>query len=120
MGSAKKAMMHMQAELEKESKKEEDDNNASQSLQRSSQSETKREWMNLMIKKESLHNNGKQWASSTKVNSILLDNGSRLSLFGNPDMVTNTRESTTTLELVTNAGTKTTKNFADVPGFGTV
>jgi hypothetical protein len=53
----------------------------------SSKSKTKREWMNLIIKKESLHKNGKQWASSTKGNSILLDNGSTLSLFGNLDMV---------------------------------
>jgi hypothetical protein len=43
-----------------------------------------------------------------------------LSLFGNPDMVTNIRESKTNLELATNAGTKTTKQVADVPGFGTV
>jgi hypothetical protein len=50
----------------------------------------------------------------------LLDNGSTLSLFGNPNMVTNIRESKTTLELVTNAGTKTTKQIADVPGYGTV
>jgi hypothetical protein len=51
---------------------------------------------------------------------MLLDNGSTLSLFGNPDMVTNIRESKTTLELATNTGTKTTKQVADVPGFGTV
>jgi hypothetical protein len=38
-----------------------------------------------------------------------LDNGSRLSLFGNPKMVTNIRESKTTLELATNAGTRTIK-----------
>jgi hypothetical protein len=43
-----------------------------------------------------------------------------LSLFGNPNMVTNIRESKTTLELATNAGTKTTKQVADAPGFGTV
>jgi hypothetical protein len=35
-------------------------------------------------------------------------------------MVTNIRESKTTLELATNAGTKTTKQVADVPGFGMV
>jgi hypothetical protein len=50
----------------------------------------------------------------------LLDNGSMLSLFGNPNMVTDIRESKTTLELATNAGTKTTKQVAEVPGFGTV
>jgi hypothetical protein len=43
-----------------------------------------------------------------------------LSLFGNPNMVTNIRESKTTLELATNAGMKTTKQVADVPGFSTV
>jgi hypothetical protein len=43
-----------------------------------------------------------------------------LSLFGNPNMVKNIRELKTTLELATNAGTKTTKQISDVPGFGTV
>jgi hypothetical protein len=43
-----------------------------------------------------------------------------LSFFGNPKMVTNIRESKTTLELVTNAGTRTTKKIADIPGYGTV
>jgi hypothetical protein len=83
----------------------------------------------LIIKKESLHNNGKHKASSTKVNIILLDNGFTLSLFGNPDMVTNIRESKTTLELATNSGTKelatnagtqTTKQVPEEPRFGMV
>jgi hypothetical protein len=39
---------------------------------------------------------------------------------GNPSMVKNIRESKTTLELATNAGMKTTKQVADIPGFGTV
>jgi hypothetical protein len=43
-----------------------------------------------------------------------------LSLFGNPKMVTNIRESKTTLELATNAGTRTTKKIANVPGYSTV
>jgi hypothetical protein len=43
-----------------------------------------------------------------------------LSLFGNPNMVTNIGDSKTTLELAMNAGTRTTKKIADVPGYGTV
>jgi hypothetical protein len=118
--AVKKAMMHAQAESEKESNDKEDDDNASQASWKSNKSETISKWNGLIVRKESLHNNGKQWATGTKGNSILLDNGSTLSLFGNPNMVKNIRESITTLELATNAGTKTTKQIADIPRFGTV
>jgi hypothetical protein len=115
----KKAMMHAQAESEKETNDKEDDDNVSQASRKSNKSETISKWNGLIVRKESLHKNGKQWATGTKGNSILLDNGSMLSLFGNPNMVKNIREWKTTLELATNAGTKTTKQIADVPGFGT-
>jgi hypothetical protein len=118
--AVKKAMMHAQAESEKESDEKEDDDNASQASRKLNKGDTISNWNGLIVRKESLHNNGKQWATGTKGNSILLDNGSTLSLFGNPNMVKDIRESKTTLELATNAGTKTTKQIADVPGFGTV
>jgi hypothetical protein len=113
-------MMHAQAESFKESKEKDDDENASQALRGLNKSNKQREWNNLIVKKESLHNNGKQWASNTKEDRILLDDRSMLSLLGNPEMVTNIRESKTTLELATNAGTRTPKKIANVPGYGTV
>jgi hypothetical protein len=118
--AVKKAMMHAQAESEKESDDKEDDNNVSQALRKSNKSDTISKWNGLNFRKENLHNNGKQWATGTKGNSILLDNGSTLSLFGNPNMVKNIRESKATLELATNVGLKTMKQIADIPGFGTV
>jgi hypothetical protein len=62
----KKAMRHAQAELEKETEEKYDNDNASQASWRSNKSDKQREWKNLILKKESLHNNGKQWASNTK------------------------------------------------------
>jgi hypothetical protein len=118
--AVKKAMMHAPSELEKESEDKDKDDNASQSSRKSTKSNTKIGWSSLIKKKDSLHNYGKQWASGTKGNSIFLDNGLMLSLFGNPNMVTNIRGSKTTLELATNTATKTTKQVAEVPGFGTV
>jgi hypothetical protein len=89
---------------EKESDDKEDDDNASQALRKSNKSETTSKWSGLTVRKESLLNNGEQWATGTKGNSILLDNGSTLSLSGNPNsMVKNIRESKTTLELAMNA-----------------
>ena len=51
---------------------------------------------------------------------IILDNGSTLSLFGNPKLIEGIQESKTTLELATNTGTKCSNQEADMPGFGRV
>jgi hypothetical protein len=47
----KKAMMHAQAQSEKESVEKYDDDNASQALRRSNKSDKQREWNNLIVKK---------------------------------------------------------------------
>lgn len=78
----------------------------------------------MAFKQASLFNKKEEMESvdfkDLKQRSIILDNGSTLSIFGNPDMVTNIRESNVTLELATNAGTRECNKIADVPGFGTV
>ena len=114
----KKAMLYVQSESEKETD-EQDDDDSSQASTRSSKN-TSKNWAHLSIRKESLLNKGESWATGMKKNSIILDNGSTLSLFANPDMVENIRKSNTTLELATNAGISTSNQIADVPGYGTV
>ena len=52
--------------------------------------------------------------------TITLDNGSTLSMFCDPELVENIRESTTILKMHTNAGSKLSNQQATVPEFGTV
>jgi hypothetical protein len=54
--AVKKAMMHAQAESEKESEEKDNNDNSSQTSRRSNKSNSQREWNNLIIEKESLHN----------------------------------------------------------------
>ena len=51
---------------------------------------------------------------------ITLDNGSTLSLFCNPELLENIRESKTILKMHTNAGSKLSNQQAAAPEFGTV
>ena len=52
--------------------------------------------------------------------NIILDNGSTLSIFSNPELVEGIRYSKEPLEMSTNAGKKLITKEANVPGFGTV
>ena len=102
----RKAELHMQVE---QGKQDEDSSPKTDDDKRT-------EWsglqINLMNKKRKATEHMKDW--------IILDNGSTMSLFANPDLVEKIRESKNTLELHTNTGCKRNKTEADVPGFGTV
>ena len=58
--------------------------------------------------------------SSKMKDDIILDNGSTLSIFANPELVEGIRKSKSTLEMATIAGTWLTNQKANIPGFGTV
>jgi FMN phosphatase YigB (HAD superfamily) len=77
-------------------------------------------WSALKIEwKESLYTDN-QDAMSRMKNCILLNSGSTLSLFSNPELVENIRTTGRTLALATNASVKHSNKEVTVPGFGTV
>ena len=51
---------------------------------------------------------------------MMLDSGTTCSLFGNPDLVTNIKQSSDPIQLQTNAGTATVSEEATVANFGIV
>ena len=83
---------------------------------KSNQSSKRAGWSGIQI---SLFNEDGGVAQRMK-DTIILDNGSTLSIFANSELVENIRSSKTTLELATNAGIQESNQVADVPGFGTV
>ena len=101
-----KAALHMQAELKK------DDDEASQ-LDKSSK---KTGWSGMQV---CLMDKKKDISSKMK-DDIILDNGSTLSIFANPELVEGIRKSKSTLEMATNAGMRLINQEANVPGFGTI
>ena len=58
--------------------------------------------------------------SSKMKDDIILNNGSTLSIFVNPELVEGIRKSKSTLEMETKAGMRLTNQEANVPGFGTI
>ena len=100
------AEQHMQAEQKK------DDNDASQS----DKSSKKTRWSGMQV---CLMNKKKDISSKMK-DDIILNNGSTLSIFANPELVEGIRKSKSTLEMATNAGMKLTNQESNVPDFGTI
>ncbi len=56
------------------------------------------------------------YSNNTMKNGVCLDSGSSLHLFCNDDLVKNRRLSTTTINLETNTGERSSSEIADVPG----
>ena len=97
-----KAEQHMQAEQKK------DDDETLQS----DKSSKKTRWSHMQV---CLMDKQKDISSKMK-DDIILDNGSTLSMFANPELVEEIRKSKSTLEMATNAGTRLTNQEANVPG----
>ena len=79
----------------------------------------KQGWSCMQLSLMNEETNNSRMKSRMK-DSIILDNGSTLSIFGNPELVSNIRKSDVTLQLATNAGTQESNQVAEVPGYGQV
>ena len=122
----KKAEMHMQSISEKSH----DDSSIESGTEttNSKSSAKKQEWSGMQL---TLYHQlsdvppgssgiGMSMYSDSMGDNITLDTGSTMSIFGNSKIVENIRKSTTTMEMLTNAGTRKCTEVADVPGFGQV
>ena len=115
-----KATLHMQAEGTEKEEKDDETVSSSKSNKSSKQSRWTGSVSTLQVTKgRSMFHDG-QIDNSIMKNNILLDSGSTLSIFGNPDLVQGIKTSKTMLEMATNGGTTMSNKVAQVPGFGQV
>ena len=114
------ATLHMQAEGEQ---KEERDADTVASL-RSNKSTNQSGWTGsvstLQVMRAQSMFHVRMINNTILKNNILLDSGSTLSIFANPDLVQDIKTSTTMLEMATNGGTTMSHKVGHVPGFGQV
>ena len=106
----RRAEQHLQAEADGD----DDGSTASNATSGTNRSFQNKGWSGLQV---NLMNHED---SQSMRESITLDNGSTLSLFCNPELVKDIRQSNTTLKMHTNAGSKESNQQATVPGFGNV
>ena len=115
-----KATLHMQAENEEKEEKDDDTVASSRSNKTPKQSGWTGSVSTLQVTQgRSMFHDG-QIDNTIMKNNILLDSGSTLSIFGNPDLVQDIKTSKTMLEMATNGGTTLSNKVAQVPGFGQV
>ena len=115
-----KATLHMQAEGEE--KEDQDDNTIASSNRNKSTKQSG--WTGSVstlqvMRAQSMFHDG-MIDNTIMKNNILLDSGSMLRVFANPDVVQDIKTSTTMLEMATNGGTTMSNKVAQVPGFGQV
>ena len=105
----RKVEQHLQAEIN-----DDDESVGSNITNGTNRSSQRAGWSGVQV---NLMNNNQQPSIRE---TITLDNGSTLSLFCNPDLVENIRESKMILKMHTNAGSKLSNQQATALEFGTV
>ena len=114
--AVKKAMNNLQTAQEAEAK----DDDVSQVSDAHSMTSSMRSSRRAGFSGVQLNQLGQDDLTLRMKNDIILDNGSTLSIFSNPEMVEGVHKSKCNLKMATNGGTRVSSQEADVLGFGTV
>ena len=108
----RRAEQHLQAEADGDD--DDDGSIASHATSGTNRSFQNKGWSGLQVNLMNHEDN------QSMRESISLDNGSTLSLFCNPELVKDIRQSNTTLKMHTKAGSKESNQQVTMPGFGNV